>query len=174
MRFHERSVARSVQAVAFAAVASIVSLPALAPAAAAADPGPFAALEGVWTGGGTISLQNGTKERLRCRVQYVVTNGGSNLQQALNCSSDSYKFQVNSYVNDKGGSLSGSWTEVTRNASGSISGKADGSRIFISVAAGGAFSARMNLTTSGGSQSVEIKPKGADVTDVSVRLSKAH
>jgi hypothetical protein len=172
MRFHEWSVARSLQAVAFAAAASIVSL--AVPSPAAADTGSFTPLEGVWTGGGTISLENGTKERLRCRVQYVVTNGGTNLQQALNCSSDSYKFQVNAYVNDKGGSLSGSWTEVTRNASGSISGKADGSRIFINVAAGGAFSARMNLTTTGGSQSVEIKPKGADVTDVSVKLSKAH
>jgi hypothetical protein len=174
MRFHRRSVARPAQAFAFAAAALIVSLPALAPVPAAADTGSFAALAGVWTGGGTIALDNGTKERLRCRVQYVVTNSGTNLQQALSCSSVTYKFQVNAYVNDKGGSLSGNWTEVTRNASGTVSGRASGSQISIGVAAGGAFSAHMNLVTSGGSQSVDIKVKGSDITDVSVSLSKAH
>jgi hypothetical protein len=174
MRFHERSVARSAQAIAFAAAASIVSVSAWAPVATAADPGPFTALAGVWTGGGTISLQNGTKERLRCRVQYVVTNEGTNLQQALNCSSDTYRFQVNAYVNEKGGSLSGNWTEVTRNVSGGISGRAEPGKILISVAAGNAFSARMNLVTSGSSQSVDIRPKGSDITDVSVKLSKAR
>ncbi len=174
MRFHEWSVARSAQAFAFAVAASIVSLPALAPVAAAADSGPFAALAGVWTGGGTISLENGTKERLRCRVQYVVTNDGSNLQQALNCSSASYKFQVNTYLNVKGGSLTGNFTEVTRNVTGTISGRASGGQISVSVSAGSAFSAHMTLVTSGGSQSVEIKPKGTDVTDVSVRMSKGR
>lgn len=174
MQFHERSVARSAQALAFAAAASIVSLTALAPVAAAADPGPFGPLSGVWTGGGTIALQNGTKERLRCRAQYVVTNDGSNLQQSLNCSSDTYKFQVNAYVNDKGGSLSGNWTEVTRDVTGTVSGRASGGQISISVSAGSAFSAHMSMVTSGGSQSVEIKPKGTDITDVSVRMSKGH
>jgi hypothetical protein len=174
MQFHEWSVARSARALAFAAAASIVSLPALAPVAAAADPGPFAALAGVWTGGGTISLENGTKERLRCRAQYVVTNDGSNLQQALNCSSDTYKFQVNAFVNVKGGSLSGNWTEMTRNVTGTISGRASGSQISIGVAAGSAFSAHMTLVTSGGGQSVDIRVKGSDITEVSVSLSKAH
>jgi hypothetical protein len=150
-----------------------VSLPGWAPISTAAAAGPFAGLAGVWTGGGTISLQNGTKERLRCRVQYVVTQDGTNLQQAMSCSSDSYKFQVNAYVNVKGGSLSGSWSEVTRDVTGSISGKVDGSRIFVSVAAGSAFSARMTMITSGNSQSVDIKPKGTDVTDVSVKVSKS-
>jgi hypothetical protein len=167
---YEWKLVRTVQALAVAA-AAIVTVP---PAASAADPGVFASLAGVWTGAGTISLENGTKERLRCRAQYVVTNDGTNLQQALNCSSDSYKFQVNAYVNDRGGSLSGNWTEVTRNVTGSISGSAAAGRISISVEAGSAFSAHMNVLTTGSSQSVEIKPKGADVTDVSVHMSKAH
>jgi hypothetical protein len=174
MRFQERGVARSVRAFAVAAAVSVASLPATLPVEASAEAGPFAALAGVWTGGGTISLKNGTKERLRCRVQYVVTNEGSNLQQALSCSSSSYKFQVNAYVNVKGGSLTGNWTEVTRNASGTISGKASPGKIFVSVDAGGAFSARMTMITTGSSQSVSIKPKGVDVTDVSVSVSKAR
>jgi hypothetical protein len=168
MQFRKRGVVRLVRAFAFAAVVSVTALPTVA----AATSGPFAALAGVWTGAGTISLQNGTKERLRCRVQYVVTQEGTNLQQALACSSDSYKFQVNAYVKIKDGSLSGNWTEVTKNVTGSISGKADGSGIFVSVHAGSAFSAKMTMVTSGNSQSVNIKPNGNDITDVSVKVSR--
>lgn len=174
MLFHERGIARSAQAFVFAAAVSIASLPAFVPAPAAADTGPFAGLSGIWTGGGTLSLENGTKERLRCRAQYVITKEGSNLQQSLNCDSASYHFHVNAYVNYSGGSLSGNWTETTRNASGRISGKAGGGKIFVTVTAGSAFSAKMTMITTGNSQSVSIKPKGTDVTDVSVSVSKTH
>ena len=174
MLFQERGIARSAQAGAFAAAVSLASLFAFAPAPAAAEAGPFAALGGLWTGGGTISLENGTKERLRCRAQYVITNEGNNLQQSLNCDSVTYHFHVNAYVNYKGGALSGNWTETTRNATGSISGKASGGKIFVNVAAGKAFSAKMNMVTTGNSQSVNIKPTGTDVTDITVSVSKAH
>ena len=146
--------------------------------AMAAGAGPFAALEGVWTGTGTISHQSGKKEGLRCRAQYIVTNHGTNLQQALRCSTASDTFQVNSYVNLKGaGSLSGNWMEMTRNVSGSLSGNADDSRLLLTVAAGSAFSANMTMITTGRSQSVDIKPvvmkvKNIDITGLSVELNR--
>jgi len=174
MHFHERGVLRSARAFAFAAAVSVASLPALVSAPALADTGSFEALAGVWTGGGTLATKDGTKERIRCRAQYVVTNGGSNLQQSLKCDSDTYHFHVTAYVNDKGGNLSGTWTEETRNASGSVSGKASAGKIFVNVAAGSAFSAKMTMVTTGGSQSVTITPKGTDITNVSVTVSKAH
>jgi hypothetical protein len=174
MQFHESGVTRSTRAVALAAAMLVASLPALN-WAAAAESGPFAPLDGVWTGSGTVSLQNGTKERLRCRAQYVITSGGSNLQQSLKCDSDTYHFHVTAYVNEKGGNLSGNWTEETKNVSGSISGKASGSQLSVSISAGSAFSARMSVVTSGSSQSVSIKPKGdTDITDVSVKMSRSH
>jgi hypothetical protein len=175
MRFHEWSVGRSASAIAFAAVVSIVSLPVMPPiAAAAADPGALAPLAGLWTGSGAITLQNGTKERLRCRAQYVVTENATNVQQSLRCDSDNYHFHVNAYVNDNGGSLSGNWTEETRNVSGSISGRASGNALSINVAAGSAFSAHMSVITSGASQSVDLKVKGADISDVNVKMGKSH
>ena len=175
MRFHEWSVGRSVGAIVFAAATSIVALPALSPeAAAAADLGAFAALSGVWTGSGTLSLENGTKERLRCRAQYVVTENNTNVTQSLRCDGDTYHFHVNAFVTDKGGTLSGNWTEETRNASGTVSGRASGSTLSINVSAGGAFSARMTVATAGSGQSVDIKVKGSDITDVSVKMGKAH
>jgi hypothetical protein len=135
--------------------------------------GPFEGLDGVWSGTGTITLANGTKERLRCRVQYLVQREGTNLQQALRCSSDSYQFQVNAYVNSNKGTLSGNWTEVTRNVSGRITGRADKGRIQVSVAMGGDFSAKMSMSTTGKRQSVNIQPKGTDVTQISITLTKA-
>lgn len=174
MQFHQRGVVRSARALAFAAAISVASLPALAPVPAAADTGPFAGLAGVWTGSGTLATKDGTKERLRCRAQYIITNGGSNLQQSLKCDSDTYHFHVTAYVNEKSGNLSGNWTEETRNASGTISGKASAGKIFVSVSAGSAFSAKMTMITTGSSQSVTITPKGTDITNVSVTVSKAR
>jgi hypothetical protein len=139
------------------------------------DPGPFAGLEGGWNGTGTISLTDGTKERMRCRNQYIVTNAGTNLQQALLCNSDSYEFHVNTYVNaDPSGALSGSWTEVTRNVSGQVSGNVGGGKISVSVGPVATFSATMTITTTGDKQSVQIAPKGTDVALVSVSLTRGR
>ncbi len=157
-----------------AIAAALFAFHLCSPSGADAASGPFVGLDGSWSGTGTISLANGTKERLRCRVQYVVMRDGNNLQQALRCSSDSYQFQVNAYVNADNGALSGNWMEVTRNVSGRITGRADKGRIQVSVAAGGSFSAKMSMTTTGNRQSVVIQPKGTDVTLVSVTLSKAR
>ena len=154
-------------------MASLVAFQLCLASGAEAASGPFVGLDGSWSGTGTISLKNGTKERLRCRVQYVVMRDGNNLQQALRCSSDSYQFQVNAYVDADKGALSGNWTEVSRNVTGRITGRADKSRIQVSVAAGGGFSAKMSMTTTGNRQSVTIQPKGTDVTLVSVTLNKA-
>ena len=34
--------------------------------------GPFAGMAGVWAGGGTVTLDDGSRERLRCRANYAV------------------------------------------------------------------------------------------------------
>jgi hypothetical protein len=142
---------------------------------AQANDGPFATFDGVGFGNGTISLADGTKERIRCRNQYLVTKNATNLQQALRCSSDRYEFHVNTYVDaDKAehafGKLDGDDAQHHRPTRG---GRVDGSRIAISVGASGAFSATMTIVTSGSRQSVRIEAKGMDVTLVAVQLNKA-
>src|SRR6185437_5371937 len=54
--------------------------------------GPFAGMAGVWSGAGTVTLDDGSTERIRCRATYAVGAGGNGLQQTLTCASDSYKF----------------------------------------------------------------------------------
>ncbi len=135
--------------------------------------GPFDGMQGSWSGSGSISNKDGTKERMACQVQYLVVDGGTNLQQSLRCSSPSYQFHVNAFVKANGGSLSGNWSETTNNVSGSIGGNVSGRRITINVNGGNAFSASMIIVTNGSRQSVTITPKGTSVVGVSVTVAKS-
>jgi len=91
--------------------------------------GTFAGLIGSWSGADFIKLTNGQRERLRCRANYNVGENGTRLVQSLRCASDSCRFDVNSNIVSEGGTLSGSWTETCRNASGSVSGRVSGGQI---------------------------------------------
>src|SRR5258708_29589457 len=88
-----------------------------------AQSAPFAGMAGVWSGNGTISLEDGSKERIRCKATYAVSSEGTGLNQALLCASDSYKFELKSDVIATGGTLSVTWAETTRNVSGSLEGR---------------------------------------------------
>jgi hypothetical protein len=129
--------------------------------------GPFAGMSGVWTGAGTVTLDDGSTERIRCRATYAVGAGGSGLQQTLTCASDSYKFNLTSNLTAQGAAVSGTWNEASRNISGSIEGRS-GNGIFQVVATAPGFSANLTLTTRGNKQSVVIKAesqfKGASIS----------
>jgi hypothetical protein len=132
---------------------------------------PFAALAGSWSGGGILSTSDGARERLRCRAAYDVSAAGTELRLNLRCASDSYNFDLASDVQYRGGAISGSWSEASRNASGTISGRAAGDRIEAS-ATGQTFSAELSLTTRGRRQTVSIRPQGTSITAVSLALDR--
>jgi hypothetical protein len=118
--------------------------------------GPFAGMAGVWSGGGTVTLDDGSTERIRCRATYAVGAGGAGLQQTLTCASDSYKFNLTSNVTAQGPAISGSWSETSRNINGNIEGRAGGGVIQVVASAPG-FNANISLTTRGNKQSVVIR-----------------
>lgn len=132
--------------------------------------GAFAGLAGSWSGNGTVSLSNGSRERIRCRATYSVGSGGNSLQQSLRCASDSYHFDLRSDVRSDGSSLTGSWSEITRNVNGSISGRVRGNQIDALVEAAG-FSASITIVTSGGRQSVSIRSQG-EISGAAISLSR--
>lgn len=137
-----------------------------------AQTGPFADLEGAWAGNGTISMNDGRTERIRCRAQYFVSPSGSNLDQQLRCASDSYRFDVNSGLVRQGdGVIAGRWTETTRNASGSVSARENGDVIDAQIT-GPSFTAAMTMQTTGDGQRVEIVPNGSEIRSVSVDLHR--
>lgn len=140
--------------------------------AGAAQAGPFSSFEGDWTGTGTVTSDNGSKERLRCRAHYSVGGEGTSLQQNLTCASDSYKFNVVASVRAQGSAISGSWSETSRGANGEIVGRVGPTQISAQVNGPG-FSARIGIAARGGRQSVTISPTGTDITNVSVTMSKS-
>jgi hypothetical protein len=139
-----------------AAVALLVAL--VSGSASFAQSGPFAGLAGVWSGGGTVTLDDGSTERIRCRATYAVGANGAGLNQSLVCASDSYKFDLRANVIAERGSLSGTWNETSRGINGNLEGRASNGNFQVIATAPG-FTANLSLVTRGNKQSVVIKPE---------------
>ena len=136
-----------------------------------AQSGPFAGMAGSWSGGGTVTLDDGSTERIRCRATYAVGAGGNGLNQSLTCASDSYRFNLSSNVVAEGGSLSGTWSESSRGVNGNLEGRVSGGSFQIVASAPG-FTANLSLTTRGNKQSVVIKSDSA-FRGASISLSRS-
>jgi hypothetical protein len=112
-------------------------------------------MAGVWAGSGTVTLDDGSSERIRCRASYAVGAAGTGLTLELVCASDSYKFDLTGNLVSDNGALSGSWAESSRGITGSLQGRG-GSGNFQLVANAAGFSANITLSTRGNRQSVLI------------------
>jgi hypothetical protein len=150
-----------------AILAAAVLLPG---SASYAQSAPFAGMAGVWSGSGTITLDSGASERIRCRATYAVSGDGNGLNQSLVCASDSYKFDLKSDVIAKNGSLSGTWSEASRNVTGSLDGRAGAGQFNVVVSAP-AFTANLSMTTRGNKQTVSITSQ-SQIKSASISLSR--
>jgi hypothetical protein len=132
--------------------------------------GPFAALPGSWSGSGTITMSNGSRERIRCDGRYQLASQ-TNVQIQLNCASDSYRFQLrgDAVANDR--TLAGTWSEASRGVAGKIFGRINGNRLEMR-ADGQTFSALLNMTTRGSRQTISIRSPGSEMSEVSISLSR--
>jgi hypothetical protein len=148
-------------AVAFFMAGCVLSLPS----ASYAQSGPFAGLAGTWSGSGTVTLDDGSRERIRCRATYQV--GGAKMTMSLTCASDAYKFNLAANVVDEGGQVSGNWSESSRNVSGTLQGRGGGGNFQV-VASTAGFNANISLHTTGSKQAVTMRAdsqfRGADIS----------
>jgi hypothetical protein len=135
--------------------------------------GPFGQLTGKWFGSGTINLSGGKQEPIRCRASYDVLDEQNKLQLNINCASESYKFELLGSAIYTGGAITGSWSESTRNAAGTMSGKVEGAGFQV-VAKGPTFTANLSLVTRGDKQSVTIKSQDAqaEVQGATINLQR--
>ena len=133
--------------------------------------GPFSDLAGDWSGSGYITMSDGKRERLRCRAGYSVGQDGETVDIAIRCASDSYKFDLSGYLRNNNGSVSGQWSETNFNSAGTLSGRASGNSIN-AQAVGSTFSAGLSITTSGGRQSVTIRPGVTEVRQVALSFQR--
>ena len=136
----------------FAAVAFFMT--GFAASTAYAQASAFAGMAGTWSGGGTVTLEDGSSERIRCRASYRV--GGPNMEMVLTCASDAYRFNLQAAVVAAGGEVSGSWSETSQNVGSNIQGRgANGSFQLVAQSAG--FSASIALKTTGTKQQIAMK-----------------
>jgi hypothetical protein len=122
-------------------------------------------MNGRWSGGGTITLDDGSSERIRCRATYQVS--GPNMDMSLTCASDAYKFNLAANVVDQGGAVSGTWSESSRNIGGTLQGRGGGGNFQVVASAAG-FNASISLRTTGNKQSVTMRAdsqfRGANIS----------
>jgi hypothetical protein len=133
---------------------AVLFAPLSASAVYAQAGGPYAGMAGNWAGGGTVTLDDGSRERLRCRASYAVA--GAQMQMTLTCASDAYRFQLNANVVDQGGAVSGNWSETSRNISGTLQGRGGGGSFDVLASTGG-FNANISLRTTGNKQSINMR-----------------
>ncbi|EJN15367.1 hypothetical protein PMI42_01044 [Bradyrhizobium sp. YR681] len=130
-----------------------------------AQSGPFAPLAGSWSGSGTVTLDDGSTERIRCRAKYAPI--GPTMEMSLTCASDAYKFNLGANVKAEGSAITGSWSEASRNISGSLQGRGGGGNYEL-VASTAGFNANIALKTSGNKQNVTMRAdsqfRGANIS----------
>ena len=136
----------------------------------AAAAGPFESLNGSWSGSGSIKLDDGRTEGLKCKAYYS-PRGGASMGLALRCASASNKIDLRATLNSTGGRIAGSWEERTFNVSGSASGQASGNAIKLAIDAG-VLSGSMNVTTNGKSQTISVRTDGTGLRGVNINLSR--
>ena len=145
--------------------AAVLFAASLSSAPSHAQSGPFAPMAGTWSGGGTVNLDDGSTERIRCRAKYAPA--GPAMEMVLTCASDAYKFNLSASVHAEGNAITGSWTEASRNISGALQGRGGGASFEV-VAMTAGFNANIALRTSGNKQTVSIRAdsqfRGANIS----------
>ncbi len=136
----------------FAAVAFFMT--GFAASNAHAQASAFAGMAGNWRGGGTVTLDDGSSERIRCRATYRV--GGPNMEMVLTCASDSYKFNLQAAVVAQRGEVTGTWSESSRNVGGTIQGHGGGGSFQVVASAAG-FNSSISLKTTGSRQTIALR-----------------
>ena len=132
--------------------------------------GAFAFLSGSWSGSGSIRLDDGRSEALKCKAYYS-PKGDETLGLALRCASSSNKIELRAQLTASGNRVAGHWEERTFNASGTVAGHASGANMKLSINGGG-FSGSMAVSTDGRSQVISVATQGVALKGVSVNLRR--
>ena len=153
-----------------AITAGLVAGLALSAPASFAQSAPFAGFAGNWSGKGTVTLSDGSKENIRCKASYRVDRRGAAMNQNLHCASASYRFDLSSDIVSQGSVINGQWSEASRNLSGSLHGRAKGGAVEVSVHAAG-FAANLTIRAQDARQSVLMTSEG-EIRNVSITMAR--
>lgn len=132
---------------------------------------PLEGMAGYWSGNGSVALNSGKTERVKCAVTYKVGDAGSQIKQSMRCASPDYTINAQADLRVRGDQVSGNWEEKTYSATGQVSGRYAGSSLTLNIK-GANFTAAMNLSLSDCKQTISITPQGLDVNRISIALAK--
>jgi hypothetical protein len=135
--------------------------------------GPWAKFVGNWRGSGEVIEADGTRERISCRGKYSASSGGEALTLSVRCASDSYSFDIGSYLVASGQSVSGDWQEYSRKVEGHITGRV-GDGLMEGNIAGASFTAETSVRVSGRRQTLSLRTKGAQAVRAEVSLTREN
>lgn len=133
---------------------------------------PLDKLVGRWVGEGFLGIKDGASESVKCRVTYIPAKNSHQLKQTVRCASASGSIEVQSHIVHSAGSITGSWSELTRNMRGDLSGKVT-PRGFQVMVTGTDLSANMNVVINAPRQIIEIQFHNSSLIGLTLVLTKA-
>ena len=150
-------------------IVSIVVLGAVTLSTTVANAGVLDGLDGSWAGGGSVTFDGGSKEKLRCNGYYK--SGGEDLSMAIKCASaGGAKIELRGTMKNTGGKVSGAWEERTYNAGGDIAGSASAGNLKVGIT--GTITGTMSLSFSQSSQTVAISTTGSTLRSVNISFNR--
>jgi hypothetical protein len=129
----------------------------------------FDEVAGSWSGVGSMKPSDGPRERVRCKVDYMVRNEGRSVKMNVRCASDAYKMELSANIDQKGSALSGNWFESQYRQGGKISGQNVNGLIEAKIESD-TITALLAVRTKGNRQSFAMESPGAWVSQVSIDL----
>jgi len=129
----------------------------------------FDNVAGSWSGSGSMKPSDGPRERVRCKVDYVVKNAGQSVKMNVRCASDAYKMELSANIDQNGTALSGNWFESQYRQGGKVSGQNVNGLIEAKVESD-TITALLTVRTKGSHQSFVMESPGAWVSQVSIDL----
>ena len=150
------------------ALSGILALPS---PALAVDASPFDKIVGRWVGEGRLGIRDSATEQVKCRVTYLRASSADELQQTIRCASGSGSIEVRSTVTHAAGALKGTWTELSRNMQGELTGNVTprGFRVYIK---GESLNANMDIAVLGAKQVIEIQFINSSLVGLTLILEK--
>jgi len=146
--------------------ALLMTIHATAPAYAEQS---FDNVAGSWSGGGSMKPKDGPRERVRCKVDYIVKNTGQSVKMNVRCASDAYKMDLSANIDQNGTALSGNWFESQYRQGGQVSGQNVNGLIEAKVASA-TITALLTVRTKGNRQTFVMESPGAWISQVSIDL----
>jgi hypothetical protein len=157
---------RTLPTLAFAVLLLVLRGPAWAD-----DASPFDKLAGRWVGEGRLGIKDGATESVKCRVTYIVGEGGHQLRQTIRCASQAGNVEVASTVTHAGGKISGTWKELSRNWSGELTGSIHPKGLKVAIK-GEDLSANMDIIMQEARQIIEIQFHRSSLIGLTLILTK--